>query len=202
MREFQTVEELWQYCLFCPLCKEPSRTITITAGPDDNFKLSQYEKIGPELKLYCKYRSDDKYKYNKFASGATITVDCNSNEYTLEIAGDATHNQNIYFFCYLHSKCNGCGFSYLNTSDLEFDDSNKHISNIKIDQEAVFFLSAEEKYHISVCHDSNIIMVSRCEDMGDAMIDDPNIIELPLVNLDLSDRAKVVSKIKTLILFS
>lgn len=207
MRIFNTVQELWSFCSFCPLCREHSRTITLQVGPDDEFNLSDnlpYEKIGSELKLYASYQMErGGLDYIKGRISATYLINCDTNDFELQVSdinlslAEKAKRANFYF--YVYSKCHKCDNSYINSSDVEFDLENKKVYHIQMDREGYYL---QDKYHVTVSHEQNMLMVSRLEMTEDARIDHEKVIELPYVNLDLSDIPKVVNKIKTLILFS
>jgi hypothetical protein len=210
MRIFNTVQELWSYCLFCPICKEPSRTITLQVGPDDQFKLSRnipYEKNDSHLKLFCSFRIDrDDPDYIKGNCSATFEININTNEYALSVGGNPSLMEKAnqaYFYFYVHADCKKCGNSYVNSSDLEFDRDLKRVTHIQMEREGYYLLTEKDKYHITQSHDRNILMVSLIEtpEAGER-IDHESVLELPFVKLDFSDIPKVVNKIKTLILFS
>jgi hypothetical protein len=108
-----------------------------------------------------------------------------------------------YFYIYIHSKCNECKCSLSDTIDLEFGIVDKKITNIQLDREVFRLLNEVDKFNITVIHDGNIMLVSRCYEFDEEDYDeDSKAIRLPLVKLDLLNQAKVVNKIKTLILFS
>jgi hypothetical protein len=199
MKAFQTLDELWSFCLYCPICQESSRTILLSVGPDDEFKLTEYQKVDSELKLFCSYHHDPKSSSGAYS--VNFIVDCANNTYCVQGGGVdqqvVKKAQDAYFFCYLYGTCYECDRTYVNSSDLEFRATDKTVTNIRIEQEAVYFL--EDKFHINLLHDRNVMVVSP---LGDPMMDDLRNIELPLVNLDFSKVPKVINKIKTLILFS
>lgn len=204
MKLFNTIEELWDYCLICPICQNTSREIILTVGPDDNFGIASYEKEGAQLRVVCSYQRDRFDK--KSLHTATFLIDCQQNTFQIEaISPDpeiVKAAQQAYFFMYMHANCERCFESYLNSSDLEFDIENKSISNIQMDREGIYIASEKDKFHITLSHDRNVMSVSRVYPEQDGEVDDENIIDLPLVNLDLSNPAKVINKVKTLILFS
>lgn len=103
MRTFSSMQDLWSYCLYCPICKEPSRTLSLTAGPDDEFKLTEFQKIGSELKLFCSFKHDRNYRRSRASSySATFTIDCENSTYIVESAGVdaqiADKAKTAYFF--------------------------------------------------------------------------------------------------------
>jgi hypothetical protein len=209
MRIFNTVQELWSYCLFCPICKEPSRTITLTVGPDDQFKLSRnipYEKIDSQLKLFCSFRMDmEDPDYVKGKCAATFNIDCDTNQYVVESGGTqllVKKANDAYFYFYVHSTCKKCNCSYVNSADLEFDRDSKRVSNIQMEREGYELLTEKDKYRLTQSHDRNVLMVSRLTEEEGLRVNSDNVLELPLFKLDLSDIPRAVNKIKTLILFS
>lgn len=204
---FNSVEELWAYCLFCPICKNPDRFLDLTAGPDDHFKIEAWKKVGTQLQLDCGFRHDRKDKKSRAGHyKANYVVDCQQNTYHLSTSGPdsalAEKAAEFNFFFHVYAKCKACYNSSVNTTDIEFDDSKKLVYNMEVDRESVYLLEDKDKYHITLSHDRNVMMVSRCSLQKETIIDEENVIDLPLINLDFSNPTKIVNKIKTLILFS
>ena len=209
MRIFNTVQELWSYCTFCPQCKEHSRTITMQVGPDDRFildKITPYEKIGSELKILASFQMQrGSMDFVKGQCAATYIVNCDNNSFQLNIDESnplSPKAKAAYFYFYLHSKCGICD-SNVNTTDVEFDLSNNATFNFQVDRESYYLRSELGAYHATVSHDQNMVMVSRLEFPDEeTVVDEERVLELPFFNLDVSDVSKAVNKIKTLILFS
>lgn len=211
MRIFNTVHELWSFCLYCPLCKEPSRTITMQVGPDDQFSLDKntpYEKMGSKLTLLAQYQMEKGAPdYVKGKCKVTYFINCDDNSFELQVGDSnpilAEKAKRAYFYFYLYAKCNKCDNSYVNSIDIEFDLENKTVFNIQMDREGYYLISDKDKYHVTLSHDRNVVMVSRV-DVPEAgvRIDNEKVIELPFFNLDVSNLSKAINKIKTFILFS
>lgn len=212
MKIFNTVDELWSFCTFCPLCQDDNRTISLQVGPDDEFSIMPsdsipYEKENSQLKLYPSYQMD-RDDINRVAGRIAITylVNCQTNTFTIQFP-DTTKSiptlveaaKHAKFYFYIYAKCFQCANSYADSSDIEFDLENSKVHNIQMEQEGYYL---QNKYHVTVSHEYNILMVSRLEAAGDALIDHEKVIELPYINLDFSNVTKMVSKIGTLILFS
>src|SRR5271170_6027884 len=204
---FNTMEELWAFCLSCPICKNPARFMDLTAGPDDHFTIDAWKKVDYQLQIDCSFRLDredkksrtDKYK-------ASYVIDCQQNTYHLLVDGPdsviANKATEFNFFFQIFSKCKICYNSSVNTTDIEFDNGEHVAYNLEIDRESVYLLEGKDKYHITLSHDRNVMMVSRCSIQEKTIIDEESVIDLPLINLDFSNPTKIVNKIKTLILFS
>ena len=180
-------------------------------GPDAQFVLANwavsmtYEKIGSELKLYSSFQADiEDRDYIKGKIAVTYIINCDTNSFELQTTDSNSSlvekAKKAYFYFYVHARCNKCDDSYVDSSDIEFDLENKKVYHIQIDREGYFL---QNKYHVTVSHEQNMLMVSRLEIPEEGIrIDNEKVITLPYVNLDFSDILKVVNKIKTLILFS
>ena len=161
MKIFRTFQELWQHCLFCPICQEPSRTITVSIGPDWLWRLTEFQKVGSELKIFCYWILDTEYEDRpiKTKHSAIFTVNCDNNNYQLNANNENVRKSSTYI--YLHAKCNGCDNTYLDTMDMDFDPETLTIYNFQIEREGAYILSEKDKFHISLQYDRNIMSVSR-----------------------------------------
>jgi hypothetical protein len=206
MKIFNSIQELWDYCSFCPVC-QGARQISVSVGPDMVFSLKHMHKEDETLHLECIYKK----KQNLYT--IQYKIDCNTNLFDVSVANVEVlveKNQipfakvaKAYFYIYIRSKCHECGCSSTDSIDLEFGIVDKKVTNIQLDREVFRLLNEVDKFNITVIHDDNIMLVSRCYEFDEEDYDeDSKAIRLPLVKLDLLNQAKVVNKIKTLILFS
>jgi hypothetical protein len=195
---FSSIEKLWDYCLLCPLCKNPERHLELTVGPDEHFEIKEWKKIAAQLQIDCDFRYDREDKNSPAGSyTASYLVDCQQNSYKMLAAGPdqviADKATEVEFFFYIFAECKACNYSYLNTSDLEFNNVEKIISNIQLDRESLCLSQDENKYRIILAHDANDMLVVPYKKKG---------LHLPLTDLDLSNPGKVIEKLKLWILFS
>lgn len=222
MKEFKTLQELWAYCLFCPFCKEICRSIDISIGPEASFKLISYKKENQFLSLHCTWQKRNIIKY-KFA----YTINTTNNNYKIDVSEinedeskvEMTLDKNLeeeekhrlrhrasklYSYFYIHSDCRKCGSAFTNTSDIEFDHATNQVSGFKIEREIIYVLQNKDKYHLTIMHDDNKTLISKCVFNPDTydLVDDDKVFECPVVNFDFSDTKKLINKIKTLITFS
>lgn len=206
MKIFNSMQELWDYCSFCPICRQ-EREITVSVGPDEVFELNSFVKQGSTLELHCTFRKKQNDYYIDYK------IDCESNSFDVQVTDilekmpetklTPDKASRAYFFFYIQSNCQQCDCSNVHGKDLELDLLEKKIFNIGLERESYWLLSETDKYHISILHDSNVMKVTRCYGIDELDFrEDDKPINLPIVNLDLSNQQKVVSKIKTLILFS
>jgi hypothetical protein len=220
MKLFNSLQELWNYCSFCPLCRENCRSIDVSVGPDKQFKIELFEKSPDSLRIRCGLT----IKRNVYIIERQFN--CLDNSFTTEVTNvladswfgaydvcplknkllDEQRLKDEYFYFYIQSSCKKCGQSSTHGADLELDITDPKIGkvfNIGLELESVYLLKNKDKFHITLSYDRNAMLVSRCyEDEDGDFIESDKAIELPLVKLDFSDQNRVIDKIKTLILFS
>jgi hypothetical protein len=208
MKSFNSIQELWDYCLFCPICIRSCREIVVSAGPDGAFTLNSSDKKDDgTLYLQCTYKN----KRNIYT--VEYDINCLDNTFKVEVPnvqslplGEVANPIKVkqaYFFFFIEGLCRNCTCTSAHGLDLELDIVDRKISNIGLERESFYLLEGKDKFHVSPIHDRNVMLVSRCyvdEEIGFSESD--KTIELPLVKLDLTDQSKVTNKIKTLILFS
>lgn len=203
MKILNTVQELWSYCLFCPICQDITRDLHISVGPDEAFKLIAHKKDNHILHLQCIFqRTSLSYKVN-------YTINCLDNSFLLDISEPETSNSNVdkasapYFYFYIQGDCKSCNSTYASSKDLELSLLNKKIENIGIELEGVYLLGKESHYHITMAYEDKEMLITRChEEDGMIMEDSGKPFRLPIMEFDFSQPNKVINKIKTILLFS
>jgi hypothetical protein len=197
MKPFDNLQEVWDYCTFCPLCQKDKREISISVGPDRFWSFVSFEKIGDILATTCTY----KYKQNRYF--VNYSFNCNDNTFLLDSPssqeGLLEKAKEAYFYFYIDGVCPSCECSAAATTDLELDLQAGIVTNIQIEREKFFLLQEKDKFHITLAHSSNIMRVSK---YFDSSFEEDEEVELPLFDLDLTNQAKLVNKLKTFILFS
>lgn len=202
MKILNTVQELWDYCLFCPVCQEDCRKMTVSVGPDDTFEVITFEKSESTLTLNCLMKKRRVCKYIINCADNTFRVFySNQNQEVLTEKSNA-----VYFYFYLSSNCQQCHKSYTNSNDLELDVQNYLVCNVGIEREGIQLITQSNGFHITKFNyfdsSKNEMLISRClKQDGELMVED-KFIRLPSVDLDFSNPEKVVNKILTLLTFS
>ena len=200
MKTFNTLQELWDYCSYCPICKNDHRNMIVSVGPDNVFSLVDLSKDKNFIHLHCRYRN----KSNTY--GVNYNIDCQDNTFDVSVADLQITNQDnrlppikvkrAYFYFYIQSTCTNCGIlpgaSAVYSSDLELDMLNNKVVNIALERESYTLFDGVAPMRIGIYHDSGLIKITP---------DLQGTIELPMMQLDLSDQAKVIQKIKTLTMF-
>jgi hypothetical protein len=203
LKKLNSVQELWSHCLFCPICRDITREVYVSVGPDDVFELSKFEKKDHILFLDCFFytkKEEFKIKYE---------INCLNNSFKAIISSPNPSSRTItgassaHFYFYINSDCRICNASYTNGADLEIDFLSKEIINIGIEREGIYLLNEKSKYHITLEHDNNRMQISKCfEDEDGGIVDDNKPFIFPMIKLDFSNPKKVINKIKTLLVFS
>ena len=208
MKTFNSIQELWDYCSFCPICMRNCREVVVSVGPEGVFILISSQKKDNNLYLQCTYKN----KRNIY--NVDYDINCLDNTFKVEVPkvqelapGEVANPKRVkqaYFFFFVEGLCNECNCATAHSLDLELDIVDRRISNIGLERESFYLLGGKDKFHVTPIHDRNVMLVSRCyvddEEIGFSESD--KTIELPMVKLDLTDQEKATNKIKTLILFS
>lgn len=187
-----TIQELWSYCLYCPICKDTCREITVAAGPDDNFKLISFIKENHILTFQCVFKKTFIANYE---------INCLDN--TFKIIGNNPNLDQTYCYFYIQSICRACNSTHVAGTDLELNLEEKSIYNIGIEREGIYLLSTKDMYHITMLYLDSRMLVSKCfKDEAGVIIDDNRVCTLPLVDIDFSKPRKATQRIKTMLVFS
>lgn len=203
MKILNTLQELWSYCLFCPICQDLTREVSVDVGPDDAFTITSFEKDNHILRLDCTFRAK-KQKYK-----TVYYINCLDNSFTVDIS-EPVHSteredgaSSPHFFFYLFSDCKRCNAAHTNSSDLELDLLNKRIYNIGVEREGIYLLSKSLNYHITLDHSQNDMSICKCFISDDeVLLDDNKLFNFSIIDFDYSNPKKVFNKIKTLLVFS
>ena len=221
MKQFNTVQELWSYCLYCPICKDTCREIDISVSPDRYFKLISFKKQDNFLHIFCTSRQKkrDVYKINyhincqnnKFAVDVFEIIETDPQEMNADTSLDEEEKFRLrerasraYFYFYINSSCRKCGYTYTNSVDLETNAAEKTVFNIGVEREGIFVLLPNDKYHLTMSYDNGTTLINKCEldPYNNELRDVGKTFECPVINFDFSNLEKVVNKIKTIITFS
>jgi hypothetical protein len=208
--QFNTLQDLWNYCVYCPVCRQNDRTMHVSVGPDTVVDLYYWLYEKGTLLMQCHYH------HNTMIYSVEYLIDCLGNTFDVKVSDAKLANgfnaavreykkvERAYFFFYIQSSCENCQSASCYGTDIEMDMLGRKITNIGVERETLAISNDQDSFLLSILYDSQTMLVSRlsqnpCENI--AMAND-KVIQLPLANMDLSNTDKVISKIKTLILFS
>jgi hypothetical protein len=204
IKKFDSIQDLWSYCLFCPVCRNSSREVQIAVGPDDVFLIDKFEKTDSNLILDCIFFTRKQKYFIKY------NINCNDNSFISEISDPVPTLINIdrapapYFYFYLLGACRECNASYINGADIELNLLNKTIFNIGVEIEGVYLLKEKSKFHIIYEYDNNNMIISRCyiDQVDGRIVDENKPFHCPVMILDFSNQSKAVNRLKTILVFS
>lgn len=202
MKILNTIQELWEHCLYCPICKESCREMSVSVGPNETFKIISFKKKNELLHLTCKLFCQ-KLKYI-----VHYTVNCNDNSFDVKFSAledslsDANNILSSYFYFYVQGSCKKCNCSSAHSSDLKLDMENKKIVTIGLDREGVYLLDRDDSFHVDLQYDVNKTFISKCiKERNGEIVDYPgHMYDLIKVNFMEPDRA--INKIKIFLTFS
>lgn len=199
MKEFNNLQELWSYCLFCPLCQDMTRTITLI--PIWGGDILKHQKKGRILSV----RGAANIGLQRYEM--TYDIDCVSNTFTVKQTKAVPNNNKIStntgLEFYIMTVCDKCNNTSANTKPIDLNLASKKSNNFSMEIEGVYLLEGKYKYHLGFNHVNNLMFISKCfvDDDG-GIVDDNKVLNLPLINFDFRDVKKVVDRIRTLIVFS
>lgn len=209
MKKFNTFQELWSYCLFCPLCQDTTRYIVINNGFGESSIITNYKKNNEILKITCfKMVGNLQFTY-------LYNINCLKNTFTFNIKESMPENhpvksKNSKFFFNLISNCDICDNTSINSVDIELDIFSKIVSNIGIEVESIIICNKKNKYHLVLNYEDQLTYISNINNLDQIQKFDLNqtkgikneVISFPLTKFDFSKPKKVFNRIKTLLVFS
>ena len=203
MKKFNTLQELWSFALFCPLCQDITREVIVAGGPSNVIEVKSQKKTNEILKIQCSAKLA-RQSYN-----IAYYIDCIKNTFTVSITEAQVQDPPVKgtssptFTLSLISDCRICGNTSMNSEDIEIDLLTKKVSNFEVCMEGIYLLNQKNKYHLTLNHKAQELILSKChEDDDGSIIDDNKTISFPLTHFDFSKPKKVLNRIRTLLVFS
>lgn len=211
MKILNTLQELWEYFEFCPICQDFNRKV------DQLMAVSVLSPVSGPILPDVQYI---KHPYNLLISGSikigtntyssSFNIDCIQNTFYFDLKEFISFTNTVFpdrIAFYLGAECLRCNCSHIN-SYFFLDINNNTVCYLKPQKEVIHLLSEIDKFHIQLRHSENKMAISRYH-LDDIMylgpksiVDDNKVIILPMVPLDFTDIPKVVKRIKTMITFS
>ncbi len=208
MKLFNTVQELWSYCAFCPLCEDICRDVIVDVAMDSDFNIeTSFEKKDQFLHITCerrlwRSRPIDKKKNRTHETVCKYVIDCTKNTFTLLSQPDTPEQAS----CYIQSMCESCANTFTYGADMELYAHSQKVFNIGLERESIELSDDTHRYELNYYYSNDTppgVGMFVYRSLLDAEGDPDNLgIKLPLMELDFYDPKKVINKLKTLILFS
>jgi hypothetical protein len=206
MKYFDNIESIWQYVLWCPLCKSFDRDVSLSVGPDDDYSFIKYNKDGYNLvitssikPIKSRYRYDVTYYINCLLNTYEFNVyNLDNPDYT-SLLGDSSIFSSFFF--YLQSSCESCFNTGVYTADIELE--NGMVFNIMLEREDVYLFSGKKKYRVSYYYDEGRVKIARCwYSNGELKFSKKRFVKDLPFDLDFSNIDKALNRISTLLTFS
>lgn len=191
MKIFNTFQELWAQCLFCPVCQDVCRAITINSDLPgvviENWsKKEQIVSISVIMTI-----SSLKLKNHK----AQYEIDGINNSFTTSFQGKSPE---LSF--QIVSVCEKCLTTFTVSSSCILDVHSGKIYNIGIDKDNAILSDGKHNYSITLLYYSGKMLISKHK--IDELVSEHDTSDFPLVKLDFSHPNIALNKIKTMLLFS
>lgn len=211
MKSLNSIQDVWDYCLSCPLCYS-KRSVSITVNTD-YLTLVKYEKDNNKLTIHKMYGKEEKE--------SSILIDCTTNSVisqniyhaplskndNIDIRDSSTKMTEVVhdrLFFSIHGFCQSCHRTQINGNDIIVDLTNNRIIYDNSIQKENFYLShMEDKFHISLLYYNDSIVVSRYNtDQYGSFITVGSIFYGKMIECDITNQQKLINKLKTLLIFS
>jgi hypothetical protein len=202
MKSFNNIRELWEFCLFCPICQKHSRTMDISAGPDHIWDVTSFHLWNDTLIVLGTY----KYKYNRYF--IDLKINCLDNTFDTVVSYEnpfplklevINSLPDMELFLDIQGSCSICYCSTVSSESIDFDLKEKKNGSIQLEREKFYLDREKDKYFVTFWHGDNTMRVAKWNSQTS---EEDKEIELPMATLDLTNQAKVIDKLKTYILFS
>jgi len=181
MKTFKTLQELWSYFLYCPLCPHVERVIDISGGPAETFKVLSFKKKDHLLYLNC--NKGGKYIINCLDNSIRSDI----GQYIIPVFPNLP-----FFFLNITGFCKKCNATFAYSGNLVIDPIAKLITNIRIEYQDIYIAN---DYNITYNYDYDTMNIFKSINGGKPC-------SLPLVEFDFFDIETVIKKLKAYILFS
>jgi hypothetical protein len=206
-KKFDRFSSLWNYCIFCPICKKDCRDVEIkflahptratnnirTLYPSKikNFKFTENNST---LKMCISERtSHEVYEY-------LINIDSLTESVLISKKNENNPDKNQLSF-YVYGFCTNC-LSYTSSGNIKTDSKRKNFSNLYLESEGFYLTKSSDKYFLFVDYVIESIQISKIFiDHNKNITVDFKEYETPLFKIDLENQDNLVKKIKTILTF-
>lgn len=196
MKILNNLQEVWSHCLFCPVCQDVCRNISIFPLTR-NMSIEKLNKQNQIIEFDCHVNNSKK---SAESMKVHYKLDAINSSFEFEILqpGENMHVSNISMEIF--GGCTKCNKTNSISSSVDLDIKRLSINNFGIDKDSVMLFDGNNYYHITILNYSKQLLVSKCED--DSFFSEGEAISLPLINLDFTNPKAILTRIKTLLILS
>lgn len=204
MKIFNILQQLWSYSLFCPVCKDICREISVVPDPYEVWKVEDISKVDNILKVVgTLHIKEVLYRF-------ITSFDCVQNTfeyflpeaYHLNTPLNTVESPSLTF--HLEADCRKCLGSWVISNEVSMNFKRKQISSFSLDKEEVWY---DQKFIINYDYNEKsmtidkIIMKSKFSgDLLESPFGKP--VKMPPIVFDWENKKKTLNKIKTMLTFS
>ncbi len=213
MKLFNNLQELWDYALYCPICEDMCRTISLSLNPDRIFKPDPL--FSKDELLNINFIATLKNTFNSInLVNGHLKINCLTNQFIIEDLSNlsdkfvpillkkldhAQHKAELF----LESHCLVCGNSAIYSNDIELDFSSNSLKEIKLNLEIVEIkIDSSKIYTIEQKYDDNQTWIEEYHTLDNGKLRRKASYRHNLLNIDFSDLKKAFNRIKTILVFS
>lgn len=213
MKLFNNLQELWDYALYCPICKDMCRDISLSLNPDDIFKPDP--PFSKDELLIINFTAAVKNTFNSVSLvEGKLKINCLTNQFVIEDLSQLPSTfipillkkmayAKYVMELFLYSNCLICGDSSIHSNDIELDFSSFSLKEIKLGLETVEIeVDSSKIYRVHQEYDSNLTLIEEYYTLDDGRRKRKATYSHNLLNIDFSDLKKAFSRIKTILVFS
>lgn len=194
--------------MFCPICQDTCREISVTLGPDGVVTPVHLMKLDENLQLVTSVQiREDKYSI-------TFNIDCIKNTFEFIISDKVSNPKDFVekaarssLFFFVESDCKKCMNSWTNGKDIELNFLTKKIENIGLEREEIWLTKTKDKFLVAYEYIEGYMSIDKLLEsfdfdglVGHHPSSSPT--KLPITELDFKNYNKIINKIKTVLVFS
>ena len=203
------ISNLWNHCVYCPICKKNCRNICIKFLLSSNRLTNKISVLNTkDIKNFIfseennilKLKISIKSPHRKYRPPDEYLLEINSVNNSIHFENSSTNIQDELLL-YIQASCDKC-FSYAYSSNIKLNTITLNAYNIYLKCEDFYLLDYEDKYFLHVDYHSNETYVSRVTlDKNNEFIFSDKKYKFPIFDFKSLDQDKIIKKIKTMLMF-
>lgn len=212
-KNFENFSSLWNYCIFCPICKKDCRNVEIKFLAHPTRATNNIRTLYPSKIKNFKFTEKNTFieihivEKNNFSNNRLnmhdeylIKFDSLKNNFFITKKNEISPDKKQLSF-YIYAFCDNC-LSYLSSNNIKIDTKIKYSSNLYLESEAFYLTKTEDKYFIFIDYVTKKSQISKVYlDQNNNITVDNKEQEIPIFKIDLNNQSKLIQKIKTILMF-
>jgi hypothetical protein len=198
MKLFNNISELWNYCVYCPICEKSCKRLDIKIGPEQDFaELLLIEKNDEHLIM------GGFYKYKDINNRKNFSIKFNLLDNTFAFHNILSNEFKLSPYIYMQSFCYECSGSDTITDDIILDLKTNKLSSILLDQDSLWiYIQTGEAIYISQNYIDNKTIIRKYNILDDGTKKFKSTFKTKLLDIDLHDVQKAGKRAQTILVFN